>query len=172
MVTTGVDGDYLGNGQIKESNGSGIGGVSQIAKASQFIVMVTKVLVDAVFTKWFTLFTDHLRGPFVEAVTYERIRRMPACFLPPSPNPKSGVLTLGDAFNMRHPLTGGGMTVALKDVIIWRQLLKSCQDLSNDVEFQEKMQTFNIQRKSNHSFVVNILAQALYELFAATDGEV
>ncbi len=28
-----------------------------------------------------------------------------------------------------------------------------------------------MRRKSNHSFVVNILAQALYELFAANDGQ-
>jgi squalene monooxygenase len=27
-----------------------------------------------------------------------------------------GVLVIGDALNMRHPLTGGGMTVSLRDV--------------------------------------------------------
>ena len=96
---------------------------------------------------------------------------MPASFLPPSAYPRPGVVTLGDAFNMRHPLTGGGMTVALKDVIIWRRLLSSCQDLSNDEELRKKLKSFSIQRKSTHAFVVNILAQALYELFAATDGE-
>lgn len=31
--------------------------------------------------------------------------------------------------------------------------------------------TFHWERKSSHSFVVNVLAQALYELFAATDGK-
>lgn len=29
---------------------------------------------------------------------------------------------------------------------------------------------FEWQRKSNHSFVVNVLANALYSLFAAEDG--
>lgn len=30
---------------------------------------------------------------------------------------------------------------------------------------------FHWERKSSHSFVVNVLAQALYELFAATDSK-
>jgi squalene monooxygenase len=29
---------------------------------------------------------------------------------------QDGVVVLGDALNMRHPLTGGGMTVTLRDV--------------------------------------------------------
>lgn len=44
----------------------------------------------------------------------------------------SGVLLLGDAYNMRHPLTGGGMSVALNDVRIWRCLLKTIPDLYDD----------------------------------------
>lgn len=36
--------------------------------------------------------------------------------------------------------------------------------------FQAK-RTFYWSRKKSHSFVVNVLAQALYELFAATDGK-
>ncbi len=33
------------------------------------------------------------------------------------------------------------------------------------------LRSFHIKRKNHHSFVVNILAQALYELFAANDGK-
>lgn len=44
----------------------------------------------------------------------------------------AGVLLLGDAYNMRHPLTGGGMSVALNDVRIWRSLLESIPDLYDD----------------------------------------
>lgn len=44
----------------------------------------------------------------------------------------SGVLLLGDAYNMRHPLTGGGMSVALNDVRIWRSLLQNIPDLYDD----------------------------------------
>jgi squalene monooxygenase len=41
----------------------------------------------------------------------------------PSP-PQPGALLLGDAFNMRHPLTGGGMTVALSDCSLLAELLR------------------------------------------------
>lgn len=43
-----------------------------------------------------------------------------------------GVILLGDAYNIRHPLTGGGMSVALKDIKIWRRLLQTIPDLNED----------------------------------------
>lgn len=39
---------------------------------------------------------------------------------------------MGDAHNMRHPLTGGGMTVAFNDIKLWRKLLKGIPDLYDD----------------------------------------
>jgi squalene monooxygenase len=44
-------------------------------------------------------------------------------FLPPSINRIPGLLLVGDAMNMRHPLTGGGMTVALNEVLYLCDLL-------------------------------------------------
>ncbi|XP_033837657.1 squalene monooxygenase [Periophthalmus magnuspinnatus] len=113
---------------------------------------------------------EHLQEPFLEALQNDRLRSMPASFLPPSPVNKPGVLLLGDAYNMRHPLTGGGMSVALNDVHIWRDLLKNIPDLYDDRALLQAKKKFHWERKSSHSFVVNILAQALYELFAATDN--
>lgn len=112
---------------------------------------------------------EHLKEPFMVALQNDRLRSMPASFLPPSPVNKPGALLLGDAYNMRHPLTGGGMSVALNDVRIWRALLKSIPDLYDDGALLQAKKTFHWERKSSHSFVVNVLAQALYELFAATD---
>lgn len=112
---------------------------------------------------------EHLKEPFMVALQNDRLRSMPASFLPPSPVNKPGVLLLGDAYNMRHPLTGGGMSVALNDVRIWRGLLRSIPDLYDDGALLQAKKTFHWERKSSHSFVVNVLAQALYELFAATD---
>ena len=40
------------------------------------------------------------------------------------PIPPTGALLLGDSFNMRHPLTGGGMTVALSDCKLLCDLLQ------------------------------------------------
>ena len=66
----------------------------------------------------------HLQPAFLSAVESGRLRSMPNSFLPPAPVETPGVLVLGDALNMRHPLTGGGMSVALNDVVIWRNLLR------------------------------------------------
>ncbi|NWZ45832.1 squalene monooxygenase [Haliaeetus albicilla] len=112
---------------------------------------------------------DHLKEPFLTAVQNDRLRTMPASFLPPSAVNKKGVLLLGDAYNIRHPLTGGGMSVILNDVKIWRSLLQDIPDLYEDSDVLKAKRTFYWSRKKSHSFVVNVLAQALYELFAATD---
>ena len=59
---------------------------------------------------------------------------MPNSFLPPVEQgtavTKKGVFLIGDSWNMRHPLTGGGpgMTVALNDVVVLRDLLGSVDD--------------------------------------------
>ena len=97
---------------------------------------------------------------------------MPNSFLPPVPNPKSGVLLLGDAFNMRHPLTGAGMSVALNDTLIWRDMLRDVPDLKDHQKMMQCLSHFQGQRRSSHSFVVNVLAQALYALFSASDGKI
>ncbi|KAL4616987.1 squalene monooxygenase [Arapaima gigas] len=113
---------------------------------------------------------EHIKEPFLIALQNDRLRTMPASFLPPSPINKAGVLLLGDAYNMRHPLTGGGMSVVLNDVKIWRELLRNIPDLYDEDAMKQAKKTFHWERKSSHSFVVNVLAQALYELFAATDS--
>ena len=71
---------------------------------------------------------------------------------------------------MRHPLTGGGMSVALNDVVIWRDLLRYIPDLADHAAVLNALRTFALTRKKNHSFVVDVMAMALYELFSADDG--
>lgn len=51
---------------------------------------------------------------FVEAVDRGDVKSMPNRTMPSSDVHREGALLLGDALNMRHPLTGGGMTVAIK----------------------------------------------------------
>lgn len=105
---------------------------------------------------------------FAKALDDGRLRSMPNSFLPPSTQQVPGMVLLGDAMNMRHPLTGGGMTVAFNDVVLLRELLgpHNVSDLSNVRLIKSQMKKFHWQRK-NLSAVVNILAMALYELFAA-----
>jgi len=95
---------------------------------------------------------------------------MPNSFLPPSPVLKAGVLCLGDAFNMRHPLTGAGMTVAFNDVVMCQELFKDIHNLRDYEKVQDTVRQLYSSRKNSHSFVVNVLSMALYELFAANDG--
>lgn len=126
-------------------------------------------LTEYMAEKVYPQLPEHIKEPFMAALQNDRLRSMPASFLPPSPVNKPGVLLLGDAYNMRHPLTGGGMSVALNDVRIWRSLLVNIPELYDDSAMLQAKKKFHWERKSSHSFVVNVLAQALYELFAATD---
>ena len=114
---------------------------------------------------------EHIQGPFLEAMEKDQIRSMPNSFLPPVPVPKQGILLLGDAMNMRHPLTGAGMTVALNDTLLWRDLLRGVPDLRHHSKVLRCSKQFQWRRKLSHSFVVNVLAQALYALFSASDGK-
>jgi len=77
---------------------------------------------------------------------------------------------LGDAMNMRHPLTGGGMTVALQDVVLLGALLSptAVPRLDDTRAVLAQMRRFHWKRKE-FSSSLNILAQALYVLFVA-DG--
>lgn len=54
---------------------------------------------------------EQLRSPFEAAVHAGRMRSMQNKQMPAAALHCPGALLLGDAFNMRHPLTGGGMTV-------------------------------------------------------------
>ncbi|KGO36069.1 Squalene epoxidase [Penicillium expansum] len=105
---------------------------------------------------------------FADALEQGQLRSMPNSFLPASVNKTPGLMILGDALNMRHPLTGGGMTVALNDVCLIRELLspERVPTLSNTGLVLEQLAEFHWRRK-NSSSVINILAQALYALFAA-----
>lgn len=54
------------------------------------------------------------QASFLEAVDRGDVKSMPNRSMPSSDVHREGALLLGDALNMRHPLTGGGMTVAIK----------------------------------------------------------
>ncbi|CAG8984099.1 hypothetical protein HYALB_00010599 [Hymenoscyphus albidus] len=99
-------------------------------------------------------------------------RSMPNSFLPPSTQQEKGVVVLGDAMNMRHPLTGGGMTVAFNDVVLLAELLspEKIPNLGDTDKIQAAMKEFHWKRKGLSS-IINILAMALYSLFAANDSQ-
>jgi len=112
------------------------------------------------------------RPSFQAAIEAGHFRSMPNSFLPPKTNRTAGLVLLGDALNMRHPLTGGGMTVALNDVVLLKSLLspENVPELDSTALVLRQMRAFHWQRK-NLTAVINILAQALYSLFAANDKQ-
>ncbi len=57
-----------------------------------------------------------LRAAFLEAVDAGRIRSMQNKLMPAAPIHRPGALLLGDAFNMRHPLTGSLAVAALESI--------------------------------------------------------
>jgi squalene monooxygenase len=107
---------------------------------------------------------------FREAVARGKFRSMSNSFLPPSEQKVPGLLFLGDALNMRHPLTGGGMTVAFNDVLLVSKLLApgNVPSLDDSTAVLEQIGRFHWARKRSSS-LINILAMALYSLFAARD---
>ncbi|KIX10504.1 uncharacterized protein Z518_01587 [Rhinocladiella mackenziei CBS 650.93] len=109
---------------------------------------------------------------FQTALDKGLLRSMPNSFLPPTTNKTPGLAILGDALNMRHPLTGGGMTVAFNDVVLISELLspQNVPDLSNTDLVLNQFSKFHWRRK-NLASIINILAQALYSLFAADDWQ-
>jgi squalene monooxygenase len=109
---------------------------------------------------------------FAAAIERDRPLSMPNSWLRPTTNRTPGLIILGDAMNMRHPLTGGGMTVAFNDVVLISELLnpKVVPSLDDTQLVLKQMSIFHWRRKGLTS-VINILAQALYSLFAADDAQ-
>lgn len=115
---------------------------------------------------------EKVKPAFKAAIDSQKPRSMPNSWLPATTNKTPGLVLLGDAMNMRHPLTGGGMTVAFNDVVLLSELLspQNVPSLDNTKLVLQQMRTFHWRRKGLTS-VINILAQALYSLFAADDEQ-
>ncbi|CAM9307504.1 unnamed protein product [Choristocarpus tenellus] len=107
------------------------------------------------------------RTAFLEAVERGDIKSMPNRSLPASGAHCPGAVLIGDALNMRHPLTGGGMTVAIKDVELLSCLLRGV-DLCDRKAVAGAVSSFHSKRKG-HAATINILANALYQVFSTPE---
>lgn len=95
-------------------------------------------------------------------------KAMPNQYLTARLNDKPGFICVGDSLNMRHPLTGGGMTVGLNDCALMCEILSklSNEELKDNEKVLNCMKEFHYQRK-DLDVVINTLSIALYSLFAA-----
>ncbi|OWZ62386.1 squalene monooxygenase [Cryptococcus neoformans Bt85] len=129
-----------------------------------------------------------LQSPLLDALSTQRLRSMPNSYLPPSiqglPSNLQGAILVGDAYNMRHPLTGGGMTVAFNDAVLLTEYLKpggklrrkpweeglapGREGLEDWDKIAERLREWFWERKQL-SGVVNVLSMALYSLFGGSD---
>jgi squalene monooxygenase len=95
------------------------------------------------------------------AVREENFKVMPNHYMAAKPVLKEGAVLLGDALNMRHPLTGGGITAVFSDVYLLGTHLIEMPDFSNADLIHEKIELYYKDRQFANANV-NILANALY----------
>ncbi|KAH9962575.1 squalene epoxidase [Russula dissimulans] len=129
-------------------------------------------LKDHILTEIVPQLPASLHASIHRAFSKDRLRRMPNSFLPSveqgGPHAKEGVILLGDAWNMRHPLTGGGMTVALTDVVLLAPMIAAEPDLADWRAMTDVLHRWHWARKPLAA-TINILSVALYDLFGADD---
>ncbi len=86
---------------------------------------------------------------------------MPNHYMAAKPIIRKGAVMLGDALNMRHPLTGGGLTAVFSDIQILSAHLLAMPDFNNTDLIHEKIEAYYRDRQ-NANANLNILANALY----------
>jgi squalene monooxygenase len=112
-----------------------------------------------------------LQEDFEITVNDGNIRTVPNREMAAEPTHKlRGAILIGDAFNCRHPLTGGGMTVGLSDCALLCDLLRDIESLEYWEDIEEMLSVFYQRRKATSS-TINILANALYTIFAPTNSK-
>jgi len=86
---------------------------------------------------------------------------MPNHYMPAKPVLKEGAVLLGDALNMRHPITGGGLTAVFNDVYLLSTHLLAMPDFNDSKLINEKINLYYNDRYHANTNV-NIMANALY----------
>ncbi|OMO92137.1 FAD dependent oxidoreductase [Corchorus olitorius] len=130
---------------------------------SHFLKTVVAPKVLPVLPEMYTAFISAIDKP-------NNIRTMPNRSMPASPVPTPGALLMGDAFNMRHPFTGSGMTVALSDATLVRDLLRPLHNLSDASAVCKYLESFYILRQPM-AFTLNTLGNTLHSIFSASPSD-
>ncbi|PWA75554.1 squalene epoxidase, FAD/NAD(P)-binding domain protein [Artemisia annua] len=98
----------------------GEGGFGKVHNQSH---VLSKILIKKI--------PPELQCGFIAAVDEGSIKTMANRSMSAALQPTPGAILLGDSFNMRHPLTEGGMTVALSVVVIVHDLLKPLENIND-----------------------------------------
>ena len=105
---------------------------------------------------------------FIDAVGEGKFKTMPNHLIPAKPFTKAGVVMIGDSLNMRHPLTGGGMTAAFSDIQNLGERLVALVDFESTNKLDAAVSAFYDNRHKQNA-TINILADALYGVMQNED---
>ncbi len=108
---------------------------------------------------------------FMAAVAEGKFKVMPNHLIPARPFNKAGVAMIGDSLNMRHPLTGGGMTAAFSDILNLGKRLIELKDFEKTETIDTAVLQFYSGRHKQNA-TINILADALYGVMQNDDLKV
>jgi len=104
---------------------------------------------------------------FHSALEEQQVQVMPNHSMKAQAFKKEGAVLLGDSLNMRHPLTGGGMTATFNDIIHLNKALNQI-DLNQTPVLNSAIENYYFSRKQGVE-TINILANALYKVFRDPD---
>ncbi|MGY6275427.1 FAD-dependent monooxygenase [Methylomonas sp. MgM2] len=90
---------------------------------------------------------------------------MPNHYMAAKPIIRKGAVMLGDSLNMRHPLTGGGLTAVFSDIQILSKHLLAITDFTDTELTHKKIEAYYQERQSANANL-NILANALYAVMS------
>ncbi|MBL0310922.1 MAG: FAD-dependent monooxygenase [Bacteroidetes bacterium] len=109
-----------------------------------------------------------LQPSFYAAVEEGKFKVMPNHLIPATPKLTQGAVLIGDSLNMRHPLTGGGMTAAFTDILSLGNKLIALKKFDKPSEVTETVRSFYATRHQQNA-TINILADALYGVMSNED---
>ena len=104
---------------------------------------------------------EGMRSSYDRAIKTGGFKVMPNHYMAANPIIRKGAVMLGDALNMRHPLTGGGLTAVFSDIQILSTHLLAMPDFYNTDLIHKKIEAYYRDRQ-NANANLNILANALY----------
>ena len=110
---------------------------------------------------------EEMIASFLKAMDEEPLKVMPNHSMKGQAFRKKGAALLGDSLNMRHPLTGGGMTASFSDILCLNDKLTGV-DFQNEKNLEQAIHEY-YKNRGRGVETINILANALYEVF--TDDE-
>lgn len=104
---------------------------------------------------------ESMRSSYEQALQEGGFKVMPNHYMAAKPIIRKGAVMLGDALNMRHPLTGGGLTAVFSDIQILSAYLLAMPSFNNTDLIHEKIEAYYRDRKYANANL-NILANGLY----------